>query len=310
MDATRRIGQIVGHLNNTNEETGQICITCTDAQQKSREPILKDQVAIITGSGQGIGEATAYEFAKEGAKVVVTDLDSAKAKKVADEIIKRGGKAIAVHGDVTDAAFPEKLIKETISNFGKLNILVNNAGYTWDGILHKMSDKQWEAMLLVHNTAPFRLIRAAAPYMRDAAKNEIEQGKTAEPRCIINVSSTSGLHGNSGQANYSTAKMGVIGLTKTIAKEWGMFGIRCNAIAFGYIDTRLTQAKEGGAFIEVEGKQIPLGIPEQLRKSTEGIPLRRVGTPSDAAGAMLMLVSPFSSYITGHCLEVTGGAGI
>jgi len=275
-------------------------------------PILKDQVAIITGAGQGIGCAAALLFAKEGASVVVSDLDGAKAKSVVEDITKNGGKAIAVVGDVTDPAFPDRIVKETISAFGKLNIIVNNAGYTWDGMLHKITDKQWEAMLAVHNTAPFRLIRAAAPYMRDAAKEEMDKGGKAQPRCVINVSSTSGLHGNIGQANYSTAKLGIVGLTKTVAKEWGAFGIRCNAIAFGMIDTRLTRSKESGAFIEVEGKKVPLGIPSQNLKDgrEKFIPLQRAGTAEEAAGGILLLASPFANYITGHCLEVTGGAGI
>jgi len=168
-------------------------------------------------------------------------------------------------------------------------------------------------MLLVHNTAPFRLIRAASPYMRDVAKEELERTGKAKPRSIINVSSTSGIHGNAGQINYSTAKMGVVGMTKTVAKEWGMFNIRCNCIAYGRINTRLTAAKDSGNFIEVDGQKVQLGIP---RPATENdallasIPLRRAGTVQDAAGAMLLLASPYSAYVTGHCLEVTGGVGI
>jgi 3-oxoacyl-[acyl-carrier protein] reductase len=173
-----------------------------------------------------------------------------------------------------------------------------------------MTDKQWEAMLLIHNTAPFRLIRASTPYMRDAAKKEMESGKIPEPRCIINISSTSGLHGNIGQVNYATAKLGIVGLTKTVAKEWGSFGIRCNAVAFGFIDTRLTKPK-GDSFIEVDGKKIMLGIPkEQLSNKYDNIPLKRSGTPEEAAAGILFMSCPMASYITGHCLEVTGGVGI
>jgi 3-oxoacyl-[acyl-carrier protein] reductase len=293
-----------------NDVTAPTLVLQPTASQDKRG-LLVGQVAIITGSGQGIGAATAKLFAKEGAKVVVTDLDRDKSDKVAAEINESGGDAISVPGDVTDLQFPEKLIVATIQKYGKLNILVNNAGYTWDGVIHKMTDQQWEAMLKVHNTAPFRLIRAASPYFRDLAKQEIEKGLTPEPRCIINISSTSGLHGNPGQANYSTAKMGVIGLTKTVAKEWGPFGIRCNAIAFGTIDTRLTRDKAAGAFIEVEGQKIALGIPNvSSRDMASRIPLGRAGTVDEAAGAILMLASPYASYITGHCLEVTGGMGI
>jgi len=209
--------------------------------------------------------------------------------------------------------FLKKLVELTIKKYGKINHIINNAGYTWDGILHKMTDKQWEAILLVHNTAPFRLIRAASVHMREAAKNEIEKfGSPQENRSVVNISSTSGLHGNPGQANYSTAKAGVLGLTKTVAKEWGPLGIRCNCIAFGAIDTRLTQDRSKGEFIEVKpGEKVVLGIPkDSANPKAIAAPLRRIGTPLEAASSILILCSPYSSYITGHCLEVTGGAGL
>jgi len=311
MSHHRRIQVLSSHLTPTVEASDSLAAVPT----ASSGGLLAGQVAIITGSGQGIGEAAAKLFAKEGAKVVVTDLDAAKAKSVVDAIESAGGQAIAVPGDVTDAAYPEKLIKETIAAFGKINIIVNNAGYTWDGVVHTMTDQQWEAMLKVHNTAPFRIVRAAAPYLRDAAKKELqEKGATQENRVIINISSTSGLHGNPGQANYSTAKLGIVGFTKTIAKEWGQFNIRSNAIAYGFINTRLTQAKSKGASIEVEGKTVKLGIPQGVDDSSPDklahIPLRRAGNVDEAAGAILMLASPYASYINGHCLEVTGGMGI
>ena len=273
--------------------------------------LLENQVAIVTGAGRGIGASAARLFAQEGARVVVNDLNLEPAEEVADEINAAGGDALAIAGNVTDPAFPDHLMKTTIETYGKLNILVNNAGFTWDGVVHKMTDEQWQAILDVHATAPFRMIRAATPYMRDAAKAEMAAGGAVEPRCVINVSSTSGLHGNFGQANYATGKMGVIGLTKTIAKEWGAFGVRCNAVAFGYIDTRLTGAKEAGEAIDVDGKQVALGIPDKLRGNmTMLIPLGRPATPDEAAGGILILASPYASYITGHTLEVTGGAGI
>lgn len=273
--------------------------------------LLEGQTAIITGAGRGIGAATAFLFADQGASVVVSDRDAGPSNEVARIIREKGGEAVSIPGDITDPAFPEQLIAETMSKHSVLNILVNNAGYTWDGMLHKMTDQQWNAMLEVHATAPFRLIRAAAPHMRDAAKQEMEQGLTREPRCIINVSSTSGLHGNTGQANYSTAKMGVVGLTKTLAKEWGPLGVRCNAVAFGYIDTRLTQDKARGETIEVGGVTIPLGIPEHLRgMATMIIPMGRPGTVEEAAGGILLLASSYAGYINGHVLEVTGGLGI
>jgi len=268
--------------------------------------LLAGQVAIVTGAGQGIGGGTALLFGKEGASVVVSDLDDVKGKDIAKQIIAAGGKAIAVSGDVTDLAFPERLIAETIKAFGKINIIVNNAGYTFDAMLHKTTDKQFQMMLEVHNAAPFRIIRAAAPYMRL---------KDGEPRSIVNVSSTSGLHGNVGQANYATAKAGIVGLTKTVAKEWGPFGVRCNTVAYGYIETRLTQAKEKGESITVDGQKIAIGIPMGNQKASSPVPLtdtplRRPGSVEEAAGSVLLLCSPFASYITGHTLEVTGGKGI
>ena len=273
--------------------------------------LFANQVAIVTGAGRGIGAAAAKLFAQHGAQVVVNDLNVEPAEEVVAEIKAAGGDALAIAGDVTDPAFPDHLLQQTIDTYGKINIFVNNAGFTWDGMLHNMSDEQWQKIIDVHATAPFRFIRALAPYMREKAKEEQRHGGLVEPRCIINVSSTSGLHGNVGQINYATAKMGVVGLTKTVAKEWGRFGIRCNAVAFGFIDTRLTQSKDKGASIEVDGQEVALGIPDSLRQMAPMlIPLGRPGTAVEAAGGIIMLASPFAAYITGHCLEVTGGSGI
>lgn len=274
-------------------------------------PMLENQTAIVTGAGRGIGAATAKLLAAHGANVVVSDLDKEPSEAVAAEIRRDGGKAISVFGDVTDPEFPERLMNATIEKFGKLHILVNNAGYTWDGVIHKTTDEQWAAIIDVHLTAPFRLIRAAAPHMREAAKTEMSAGMPPEPRCIINVSSTSGLHGNAGQINYASAKMGIVGMTKTVAKEWGQFNIRCNAVAYGTIETRLIKAKEEGEQINVKGQVVSLGIPQHMRDMmVMMIPLGRTGTPDEAAGAVLLLASPYASYITGHVLEVTGGFGI
>jgi len=274
--------------------------------------LFENQVAVVTGGGRGIGAAACRMFAEHGAKVVVSDRDEEPTQSNVQAIKDAGGDAIGVAGDVTDADFPDKLMNATIDAFGKINVLVNNAGYTWDGMMHKMSDEQWDAIIAVHNTAPFRIIRAAAPHMREVAKKEIgEHGEPQENRVIVNISSTSGLHGNVGQANYSTAKMGVVGLTKCIAKEWGGFGIRCNAVAFGFITTRLTNAKEEGASMNVGGKDIALGIPDGMReRATTGNPLGRPGTAEEGAGGILMMASPLAAYVNGHCLEVTGGAGI
>ena len=274
--------------------------------------MFKDQVVIITGAGRGIGAAAAKLFAQNGAKVVVNDLDAAALKSVVVEIESAGGVALDVPGSVTDPDFPDRLMKLSMEAFGKINVLVNNAGYTWDGMIHKMTDEQWQAMLDVHATAPFRMIRALASYWRDAAKAEIQNtGVPQQPRCIVNISSTSGLHGNIGQANYATGKLGIVGLTKTIAKEWGNLGIRCNAVAFGLIDTRLTQSKHQNERIQIGERSIALGIPDEIRQAAAAhIPLGRAATPEEAASGILLMASPLAAYITGHTLEVTGGVGI
>ncbi len=273
--------------------------------------LLDGQVAIITGAGRGIGAAAARLFAAHGAKVIVSDRDQEPTDTNVAAIKADGGEATGFAGDVTAPDFGEKIVKAAVDAYGKINVIVNNAGYTWDGMLHKMTDDQWNAILECHVTAPFRIIRAATPYLREAAKKEMGEGGLKENRAIVNVSSTSGLHGNVGQANYACAKAGVNGLTKTVCKEWGMFGIRCNSIAFGFIETRLTSNKETGESIKVDGKEIPLGIPQGMRDmAPQFIPLQRTGTPEEAAGGILFLASPLASYVTGHCLELTGGSGI
>lgn len=274
--------------------------------------MFSNQVVIVTGAGRGIGSAAAKLFAAHGAKVVVNDLNSEPAEETVAAIKAAGGEAIAVPGSVTDPEFPTFLMEQTVDAYGKINVLVNNAGYTWDGMIHKMTDEQWQAILEVHATAPFRMIRAVAPFMRDAAKAEMGSDTPSENRVIVNVSSTSGLHGNIGQANYATGKMGIVGLTKTVAKEWGAFGIRCNAVAFGLIDTRLTRAKEDGETIEVDGQEVALGVPQKVRgdEGRRTIPLQRAGTVEEAAGGIVMMASPLAGYVSGHTLEVTGGLGI
>jgi len=264
--------------------------------------MFDNQIVFITGAGQGIGAAAARLFSERGATVVINDIDQHACKNVANTIRQAGRPTHQIPGDITDPAFAGYAIDSIFSTFGRLHVLVNNAGFTWDGMLHKMTDDQWNRIQDVHTTAPFRLIRALAPYWR---KN------MAEPRSIINVSSTSGLHGNIGQINYATAKMGIIGMTKTIAKEWGRYGVRCNAVAFGFIDTRLTQSKETTDPITVHGQTVPVGIPHTIRETIfSSIPLGRPGTPEEAAGGIVLLASPLASYITGHTLEVTGGVGI
>ena len=269
---------------------------------------LENKVAIITGSGRGIGAAAAKLFAAHGAKVVVSDIDAAPAHETAEAIRMAGGTVLAVPVDVTDSGGVEELIGQTVNTYGGIDILVNNAGYTWDGMMHKMGDEQWEAMLAIHLTAPFKIIRAAVPYMREAAKKEKEQNGAASARKIINISSTTGTRGNIGQANYAAGKAGIIGLTKTLSKEWGQFNIQVNAVAFGLIETRLTQADDTGDFTEREGKKIKLGIPDTMRQMAfMMIPAGRAGTPDEAAGPLLFFATELSNYVSGQVLEVTGG---
>jgi 3-oxoacyl-[acyl-carrier protein] reductase len=265
---------------------------------------LDGKSAIVTGSARGIGRATAELLASQGARVLINDLDGDVAEQASGEI---EGETVAFAGDLTKEGVPDKLVETAVEAFGGIDILVNNAGYTWDGPIHKMSDEQFQAMLEIHNVVPFRVIRAAAPHLREPAKKEREEGREVF-RKIVNVSSVSGTMGNAGQVNYSSGKSGVVGLTKTLAKEWGQFKINVNAVAFGFIETRLTAAKENSETIQAEGKEIQLGIPEQLRQmATMLIPLGRPGTPEEAAGGVFFLCSPWSNYVHGQVLNVTGG---
>jgi 3-oxoacyl-[acyl-carrier protein] reductase len=270
--------------------------------------LLVGKSAIVTGSGRGIGRSIARLFGDHGANVVVNDIDAEVAETVAKEITEAGGCAVVCAGSVTDAEFPDRLVRTAADSFGGIDIIVNNAGYTWDAVIQNMSDEQWYAMIDVHLTAPFRIIRAATPYMREVAKKEISEGKRIQ-RKIINISSTSGVAGNPGQVNYAAGKMGIVGVTKTLAKEWGRFNINVNAVAYGFIETRLTQAKEKQERIERAGKEVELGIPEAMRQMAMNfIPLGRPGTPDEAAGPVLFLASPLSDYVTGALLLVTGGS--
>ena len=270
-------------------------------------PMLEGRTAIITGSGRGIGAAAARLFAAEGARVVVNDLDPDPLEGVAANIRSGGGEVVPVVGDVSDPATTEALIAAAVDTWGGIDILINNAGFTWDGVLHKITDEQWQAIIDVHLTSAFRLFRAATPHMRERAKAEITEAGEAPARKIVNVSSTSGTRGNFGQANYSAAKAGLVGLTKTTALEFARFNIQVNAVAFGFIDTRLTFAKDGSEVVRRGDAEITLGIPAQMREAgVERVPMGRPGTPGEAAGVLLFLASPLSNYVSGHCIEVTG----
>src|SRR4051794_37157775 len=269
--------------------------------------LLDGKAAIITGSARGIGRATAELFVSEGAKVLINDIDADVAEQAAGEI---QGETAVHAGDLTAEGACDELVAKAQEAFGSVDILVNNAGYTDDGVIHRMTDEQFQAMLDIHTIVPFRMIRALAPAWREAAKAEVAEGNEVF-RKIVNITSISGTMGNAGQANYSSAKAGVTGLTKTMAKEWGSFKINSNAVAFGFVETRLTQAKEKGETMEAAGEsdeQVSLGIPEQLRQMARmTIPLGRPAEPSDAAGPIAFLCSEYSNFIHGQIINVTGG---
>jgi 3-oxoacyl-[acyl-carrier protein] reductase len=266
--------------------------------------VLDEKVAIVTGSARGIGRATAELLSEHGAKVLINDLDGDVAEQTASEI---GGETVVYAGDLTAQSAPDELVKTAVDAWGRLDIIVNNAGYTQDAPIHKMTDEQFQNMLDIHNVVPFRVLRAAAPHLREPAKQEREEGKEVF-RKVVNVSSISGTMGNAGQANYSSGKAGVVGLTKTLAKEWGQFKINVNAVAFGYIETRLTASKEEANVMEIHGEKVQLGIPDQLRQMAPMlIPLGRPGTPEEAAGGVFFLCSPWSNFVQGQVLNVTGG---
>ena len=266
--------------------------------------VLDGKAAIVTGSARGIGRATAELLADQGARVLINDLDGDVAVQAAAEI---AGETTVFAGDLTQRGIPDQLVQKAVDEFGRIDIIVNNAGYTWDGVAHKMADEQFQAMLDIHTVVPFRIIRAAAPHIREPAKAEREQGQEVF-RKIVNVTSVSGTMGNAGQVNYAAAKAGVVGLTKTLAKEWGQFKVNVNAVAFGFVETRLTAAKEEGGKIEMEGREIALGIPEQMRAmAAMMIPLGRPASPEEAAGPVFFLCSPWSNWVHGQVLNATGG---
>ena len=268
---------------------------------------LQDRVALISGSGRGIGRAVALKLASEGARVVVNDLDPEPAQEVVTEIERLGGSAAACVGSVTAPDFADRFVGTAVEAFGGIDIVVNNAGFTWDNVIQKMTDEQWDDIIDVHLTAPFRILRAAQPVISAAAKREREAGE-ARCRKVVNISSTSGLQGNPGQANYSSAKAGMLGLTKTLAKEWGRYNVTVNAVAYGVINTRLTSVTTEEKTIKVEGRDIKVGVnPAVMDAATKQIALGRAGTVDEAAGAVYLLCSPESSYITGQTLVCGGG---
>ncbi|WP_412516842.1 SDR family oxidoreductase [Actinomadura madurae] len=270
---------------------------------------LDGRTALVTGAGRGIGREIALKLAADGAGVVVNDLDGEPAAQTVKEVEARGGAAVACPGSVTGTGFAQRFVTTAVDAFGGVDIIVNNAGYTWDSVIQKMTDEQWDAMLGVHLTAPFRILRAAQPVIAAAVRREREAGETAACRKVVNVSSVAGLGGNAGQLNYAAAKAGVTGMTRTLAKEWGRYNVTVNTVAFGFIRTRLTEAAAGeGGTIEVEGRSVKVGVnPGLLAAAEQMIPLGRTGTPEEAAGAVYLLCTPESDYVSGQTLVCGGG---
>ena len=268
---------------------------------------LNSRVALVTGAGRGIGRAIAGKLAACGAAVMVNDLDAAPAAESEAAIRDAGGRAASLAGSVTQPDFPQRLVDATLQKLGGLDIIVNNAGYTWDNVIQKMSDEQFQAMLDVHLVAPFRILRAAAGHIRERAKQEAAEGRRVM-RKVVNITSIAGTDGNAGQAAYSSAKAGVVGLTKTMAKEWGRYNVNVNSVGFGLIETRLTQPLGPESSIDIQGHRIAVGVQLKALDAVKVMcPLGRAGTTEEAAGAVLFFCSPLSDYVSGEVLICGGG---
>src|SRR6185503_1988116 len=268
---------------------------------------LEGKAALVTGSGRGIGRAVARKLSDCGASVMLTDVDQVPLEEAAAEA---GGRARWLVGDLTSPDFPQQLVDATVAAFGSLDIIVNNAGYVWDNVIQKMTDEQFQAMLNIHLVAPFRVLRAATPWIRETSKREMAEGRRVM-RKVVNITSVSGVDGIPGQAGYGAGKAGINGLTKVLAKEWGRYQVNVNSVGFGLIDTRLIQPidKNAPPTIEMAGRRIPVGAPPAfLDAAKAACPLGRLGTTEEAAGAVLFFCSPLSDYVSGEILIVSGGA--
>jgi 3-oxoacyl-[acyl-carrier protein] reductase len=284
---------------------------CLRAEQVKMNIHLANKAAIVTGAGRGIGLAIARMLAESGASVLLVDIDEpalAEAKSALSGLPVNDAKVQTLAGDLTSGGFAEAAVAKLVAEFGSVDIVVNNAGYTWDSVIQKTTDEQFQSMLDIHIIAPFRLLRAASGWLRDAAKKEKEAG-TIVMRKVVNITSISGLDGNPGQAGYSSGKSAVVGLTKTLAKEWGRYNVNVNAVGFGLIDTRLTRPMEDAETnIAIGDRQVQVGMQSQVREqATKMIPLGRVGTADDAAKAVFFFCSPLSDYVTGEVLVCSGG---
>lgn len=272
---------------------------------------FEGRVALISGSGRGIGRALALKLAAEGARIVVNDLDEEPAAEVVRTIREAGGQAVAFVANATDADFGDRFVDTALTSFNGLDIIVSNAGYTSDGVVQKTTDENFQAMLDVHVLAPFRIMRAAAEPIRAFAKREAGEGREVFRKVVL-VSSIAGTNGNAGQINYSSAKSALIGMTKTMSKEWGRYKVCVNCVAFGFIDTRLTKPfDDPESRISIEGRELQAGVPSAVRAAIPSmVPLGRAGTPEEAAGGLYLFCQPESDYVSGQVLLVGGGVSI
>jgi 3-oxoacyl-[acyl-carrier protein] reductase len=269
---------------------------------------LSNKAAVVTGAGRGIGRAIAEKLAGAGAAVLLVDIDDQPLKEATAAIQNSGGKASSIAGDLTEAKFAETIIQQLVDEFGSVDIIVNNAGYTWDSVIQKTTDEQFQAMLDIHVIAPFRVLRAASHWLRDRAKKETESGMRVM-RKVVNITSISGLDGNPGQVGYASGKAAIVGLTKALAKEWGRYNVNVNAVGFGLIDTRLIKPMEHSETqISIGERHLQVGMQARMREEVaKMIPLGRVGKPEDAADAVFFFCSPLSDYVTGEVLVCSGG---
>jgi len=282
--------------------------TDTEAEAVLGSPFtLEGKTALVTGAGRGIGRAIAKRLVGAGAKVMINDLDESMLLESRAELASPH-RVSHITGDLTDPAIPEVIVQATLSEFNSIDIIVNNAGYSWDNVIQKTTDEQFQAMLDIHLLTPFRILRAASGFIRESAKKENAASRRVM-RKVVNITSIAGTDGNPGQAGYSAGKAGVIGLTKTLAKEWGRYNVNVNAVGFGLIGTRLVQPlTDTGSNMEMHGHQIRLGVQPSLLDSVKSAcPLGRLGTPEEAAGAVLFFCSPLSDYVTGEVLICGGG---
>jgi 3-oxoacyl-[acyl-carrier protein] reductase len=276
--------------------------------EKTSSGKLAGRVAAVTGAGQGIGRAVALKLAAEGASILANDLDEASLESLVGEVEDMGVRCLPFPGDITQESFGDRMVDACLERLGDLHILVNNAGYIWNSRIAQHTDEQWYAMIDMHATAPFRLLRAAGRHFREAYK----AGMAQDTRKVVNVSSISGLYGADTQFSYSAAKSAQIGMTRSLAKDWGRYNVTVNCVAFGHIETRLTQAySDEIPEIEVGGQRHKVGIPSagiEMQKSIT--PLGRAGTTADAAGAIYLFCIPESDFISGEVVLASGGLRI